>query len=127
MSKTLDKLIEKFKNLEKEIISILSVGSLDVDEKQNKTIVKKEIKEYIKKLNKAKKLFDEYEDLAKQISDLTVDEDDSAVLSKTIFEEDIFGKKEEKIKDINELKNEKQKSKNKSKIKNKQKQSVKEF
>ena len=56
------------------------------DETQEKSVVKKSLKDYIKKVNKAKKIFEEYEVLAKEIEDITGDEGESAELSKAVLE-----------------------------------------
>lgn len=60
-------LIEKFKKLEEELISLLKIQPVEFDEKSSKTAVKKEINGYIKKVKKAKAVFAEYELVAEEI------------------------------------------------------------
>ena len=86
MKKNLEKLVERFKKVEAELVEILNESSIKFDELDDKTSVKKAIIEYIKKVNKAKKLFDEYEVIAKEIEDLNADEGESAELSKAVLE-----------------------------------------
>ena len=64
----------------------MSEKGVFVDENEQKSIVKKTLKEYIKKVNKAKKLFDEYELLAKEIENIDSDDEDLPELSKAVLE-----------------------------------------
>ena len=86
MKKNLESLVEKFKKKEVELLEILNDKNVIFDETQEKSVVKKSLKDYIKKVNKAKKIFEEYEVLAKEIEDITGDEGESAELSKTVVE-----------------------------------------
>lgn len=86
MKKRLENLVEKFKKKELELLEILNEKNVIFDESQEKAVVKKSLKDYIKKVNKAKNIFDEYETLAREIEDITGDEGESAELSKTIVE-----------------------------------------
>ena len=86
MKKNIEKLVEKFKKVESELVEILSEKGVFVDENEQKSIVKKTLKEYIKKVNKAKKLFDEYELLAKEIENIDSDDEDLPELSKAVLE-----------------------------------------
>ena len=86
MNKKLNKLIEKFKEIENQLVEILDEKPFVLDESLNSAESKKAIKDYIKKVNKAKKLFNQYEELAKQIEDITADEGDSASMSRVVFE-----------------------------------------
>ncbi len=127
MKKRLENLVEKFKSKEAEILEILKQNNAPVfDESLDKALVKKSIKDYIKKVNKAAKLFDEYEALAKEISDITGDEGESAELSKAVveFREDEFVLPETESK--SEKKDEKKKPKTSKKTKQ-EKESVKEL
>ena len=67
MKKRLENLVEKFKKKEVELLEILNENNIIFDETQEKSVVKKNLKDYIKKVNKAKKIFEEYEVLAKEI------------------------------------------------------------
>lgn len=87
MKKKMEKLIERFKQVESEIVSILKDNPIDFNETDDKFAIKKAIKEYLKKMNRAKRLFSEYEEIAKQIEDANHDdEDESAELSKIVLE-----------------------------------------
>ncbi len=87
MKKDLETLVEKFKSIEEELIEILKSKPEDFDETLPKSVVKKALKEYIKKVNKAEGLFDEYQELAKKISKATSDEGDEVPeLAKTVVE-----------------------------------------
>ena len=86
MKKNLEKLVEKFKKIESELVEILNESSINFSELDDKTSIKKALKEYIKKVNKAKKLFDEYEIVAKEIEDANNDEGESAEFSKAVLE-----------------------------------------
>ncbi|MBR7172397.1 MAG: hypothetical protein IKD36_01245 [Clostridia bacterium] len=86
MKKNLEKLVEKFKKIETELVEILNESSIKINELDDKQVVKKAIKDYIKKVGKAKKLFDEYETIAKEIEDINNDEGESAELSKAVLE-----------------------------------------
>ena len=86
MKKKLEVLVEKFRKKEAELLEILNDKNVIFDESQDKSVVKKKLKDYIKKVNKAKKIFEEYEVLAKEIEDITGDEGESAEFSKTVVE-----------------------------------------
>ena len=86
MKKNLEKLVDRFKKVEEELVETLKESTINFDELDDKTSIKKAIKEYIKKVNKAKKLFDEYEVIAKEIEDANNDEGESAELSKAVLE-----------------------------------------
>ena len=130
MKKNVEKLIERFKTLEKEIVEILNEKPAYFDENDEKSLVKKSLREYIKKVNKAKKLFAEYETIAKEIEDINADDDESAALSKLVLnfrEMPAFESAElEQSEEITELKNDKQKHKKGKQLK-KEKETIKEF
>lgn len=86
MKKNLEKLVDRFKKIEEELVGILNESTISFSEVDDKTSIKKAIKEYIKKVNKAKKLFDEYERIAKEIEDANNDDGESAELSKAVLE-----------------------------------------
>ena len=129
MNKKLEKLIDKFKAVESEIVEILNNTPIDFDESQEKSVVKKQIKEYIKRVNKAKKLFEEYQEIAKQIENIDADDDESQELVKAVLDirelenTDVFAQAYgtetdvslEKLKKIDEKKTDKTKDINKSK------------
>ncbi|MBQ4541313.1 MAG: hypothetical protein IJA23_00515 [Clostridia bacterium] len=120
MKKRLENLVEKFKKKELELLEILNEKNVIFDESQEKAVVKKSLKDYIKKVNKAKKIFDEYETLAKEIEDITGDEGESAELSKTVveFREEIPLEEQAEI----EVEKEKQSSKKTKKVSKKAKE-----
>ena len=112
MKKNLESLVEKFKKKEVELLEILNDKNVIFDETQEKSVVKKSLKDYIKKVNKAKKIFEEYEVLAKEIEDITGDEGESAELSKTVveFREDV-SLEEQTIQELESEKDNKKKPK----------------
>lgn len=112
MKKNLESLVEKFKKKEVELLEILNDKNVVFDETQEKSVVKKSLKDYIKKVNKAKKIFEEYEVLAKEIEDITGDEGESAELSKTVveFREDV-SLEEQAIQELESEKDNKKKPK----------------
>ena len=126
MKKRLENLVEKFKKKEVELLEILNENNIIFDETQEKSVVKKNLKDYIKKVNKAKKIFEEYEVLAKEIEDITGDEGESAELSKTIveFREEI-PLEEQALQEIENEKEVKKKSKKFSKKSKEEKEPVK--
>ena len=72
MDKKESGLIEKFKKLEVELLKVLSESNSDeINLEQNKSVVKSQLKTFAKNVDKARKLFDEYELIAQQIEDLT--------------------------------------------------------
>ena len=89
-------------------------------------MVKKNLKDYIKKVNKAKKIFDEYETLAKEIEDITGDEGESAEFSKTVveFREEI-PLEEQALQELENEKDSKKKIKKSSKKSKEEKEPVK--
>lgn len=67
MSKNESALIEKFKKLESELVETLKVEDISFAEDAKKQVVKSQLKSYIKKVEKARKLFEEYERVALEI------------------------------------------------------------
>ena len=89
MSKTDAKeLVEKFKKIEEELIEILKVKSPEFANDEKKQLVKSEIKKYIKKVEKARTLFEMYENVALQIEKLSVKKDNDMLdnVSKLVSE-----------------------------------------
>ena len=128
MKKNIEKLVEKFKKVESELVEILSEKGVFVDENEQKSIVKKTLKEYIKKVNKAKKLFDEYELLAKEIENIDSDDEDLPELSKAVLEmRDSSEINVEKFDSTDKASVKKSKKERKIKETKKENMSVKEF
>lgn len=128
MSKKTESLIDKFNELELKIIELLNT---EEDKKPEDFSTKKDIKDYIKKVNKVRKLFDEYEEVAKKIEVMISDEEDAATLSKVMLDyEDrvLMGEETNELSqdEIADKKEEKSTKSNDKKIK-KTNQSVKEF
>lgn len=128
MSKKTESLIDKFNELELKIIELLNT---EEDKKPEDFSTKKDIKDYIKKVNKVRKLFDEYEEVAKKIEVMISDEEDAATLSKVMLDyEDrvLVGEETNELfqDEIADKKEEKSTKSNDKKIK-KTNQSVKEF
>lgn len=129
MKKNLDSLVNKFKLIEKELIEILNEKPVDFESIENKTQVKKALKDYIKKVNKAKKLFAEYEKIAKEIDDISSDEGDSQELTLESLEQNTIGVSKLQVQSLgaeSEILSNEKLQKN-AKIKSKTKASVKEF
>ena len=126
MKKSLENLVEKFRKKEVELLEILNDKNVIFDESQEKSVVKKNLKDYIKKVNKAKKIFDEYETLAKEIEDITGDEGESAEFSKTVveFREEI-PLEEQALQELENEKDSKKKIKKSSKKSKEEKEPVK--
>lgn len=75
MNKKEQGLFDKFKKLEAELLQVLSEsGTEQIDFEQTKAVVKSQLKAYVKKVEKAGKLFEEYEKLACEIEQLTQNE-----------------------------------------------------
>lgn len=75
MNKKEQGLFDKFKKVEVELLQVLSEsGAEKIDFEQSKTVVKSQLKAYVKKVEKAGKLFEEYEKLADEIEKLTQNE-----------------------------------------------------
>ena len=128
MKKNFEKLINDFKKVESELIEILNEKGVFIDENENKAVVKKSLKEYIKKVNKAKKLFEEYETLAKQIEDIDSDDDDLPELSRVVleFRESVQVESQERNFDEKKV-SKKSKKSDEKKNKKKNNEPVKEF
>ncbi len=71
MNKKETSLIERFKTLESELIEALKPEDISFDDDAKKQVVKSQLKGYIKKVEKARKLFDEYEQIAEEIEKMT--------------------------------------------------------
>lgn len=130
MKKNLENLVEKLKKKETELLELLNQAEPIFDESQGKSVIKKNLKTYILKVEKAKKIFEEYETLAKKIEDISSDDGDSAELSKTIveFRQDVETNNEKLTSEEEKLDGDKSKGKSKASKKAKnEKMSVKEF
>ena len=64
-------LLEKFKKIENELVDCLKNAGSALDETKKKTAAKTQIKGYIKQVEKARVLFDEYEAVATEIEKLS--------------------------------------------------------
>ena len=74
MKKTEAELIEKFKDIEKQLIDTLKGAGVKIDESADSKTTKANLKAYIQKVKKAEKLFDEYEKIALEIEKLSGNE-----------------------------------------------------
>ena len=68
-----NELIEKFKELEVKLLDLLKIDAVDFSEEEKKSVVKNKLKAYIKKVEKARLVFEEYEQVAKKIEKLSAD------------------------------------------------------
>lgn len=90
-------LIAKFKNLEKQLIEILKSTSLDYDDNDGSAIVKKNLKKYIKKVEEAKTVLLEYENVAMKLNELSSNAADS---SEQVAKEVVALRKEPRVKNL---------------------------
>lgn len=60
-------LIKEFKEIENKLLKVLKLSEINLDELEKRSAVKKAIKSSIEAVEEAKKLFAEYESIAKQI------------------------------------------------------------
>lgn len=63
-------LVDRFKKLEEELVAVLKIEEPTFEDDTKKQVVKSQLKSYIKKVEKARQLFDEYETVAKEIEKL---------------------------------------------------------
>ncbi len=61
-------LLLKFKELEKKLIGLLKIDPIKFSDDDSKSLVKKNIKDYIKKVEEIKKVLAEYESVADKLS-----------------------------------------------------------
>ncbi len=90
-------LIAEFKNLEKQLIEILKSTSLDYDDNDGSAIVKKNLKKYIKKVEEAKTVLLEYENVAMKLNELSSNAADS---SEQVAKEVVALRKEPRVKNL---------------------------
>ena len=86
MTKKQNELIEKFKILESELIDALKAANIEVSDDKDEKVTKAALKSYIGKVKKLKKIFDEYESVAKEIEDLSAKDKTSEVDLKQVVE-----------------------------------------
>lgn len=79
-------LIEKFIKLENDIIDKLRETELSVDFESDRKSVIKSLKSYALKVKAVEKLFDAYEDTAKQIEQLTGEEENMQVITSAVVD-----------------------------------------
>lgn len=80
-------LVEKFRKLESELVEVLKIEGISFDDETKKQTVKSQLKAYIKKVEKARKVFDEYEKVAKEIEKIAAAEGSKGSTSAEISEE----------------------------------------
>ena len=85
------KLIEKFKKLEAQLVELLKIEPLDIDSTTQGA--KTKIKSYIKKVSKAREIFDEYEKTAEEIEKLTAKNVENVVSAVVDFRESLVDDK----------------------------------
>lgn len=122
MDKSLE-LLEKFKDLEKKLCECLKTTKFEEKNAKDELATKAEIRTYIKKVQKARKLFDEYELVAKEIENLSERKNTKLEVSENIVN---LRDSEEKTEIVYETKID---SKNNARVeaKKKSKKIVKEF
>ena len=75
-------LVEKFRKLESELVEVLKIEGISFDDETKKQTVKSQLKAYI-----ARKVFDEYEKVAKEIEKIAAAEGSKGSTSAEISEE----------------------------------------
>jgi len=93
-------LLKKFKDLELKLVDVLKTIPSDVSQ-ESKGSEKENIKSYIDKVTNARKIFDEYEQIAQKLTEMTAEsenENESLEISKKVIE----SREIEGVKDINE-------------------------
>ena len=80
-------LVERFRKLEAELVEVLKIEGISFDDETKKQSVKSQLKAYIKKVEKARKVFDEYESVAKEIEKIAAAEGKKGSTSAEISEE----------------------------------------
>ena len=96
MSKNEMSLVDRFKKLEEELVAVLKIEEPSFEEDTKKQVVKSQLKSYIKKVEKARELFDEYESVAKQIETLAK-KDKEAVSAEIVALREEENKKEKEV------------------------------
>lgn len=86
-------IIDEFKQLESELISLL-IEPFELDENEKNEDVKKHLKKYILRVNKAREVFDKYEMTAKKI-ELAIGDEDEPKLSHSVV--DLRENKDQKV------------------------------
>ncbi len=84
MAKVDVSLVDKFKKLETEILDILKENNIDFDESVNDKTLKAMLKKYISNVRKVEKLFEEYEEVAQKIEDLSADSKQKAAVDEAV-------------------------------------------
>ena len=79
-------LMQRFTELEQKLIDVLNMPSVDIDEKVTKATLKKNLSKYIKHVEEAKVLLEEYEKVAKEIEKLTSKKSDGETISKAVVD-----------------------------------------
>jgi len=88
MAKKQTGLVEKFKKIESELLAVLNETKTETDLSGTKQIVKSGLKQYVKKVQKARKLFDEYEAVAAEIEKIAHEEaEEISLKNKSIADE----------------------------------------
>lgn len=79
-------LVEKFVDLEEKIIDLLREVNSDIDFSADRKIVMSQLKEYVLKVKKVDKLFEEYESLAKKIEGASNEDEKSQDLTYAVVD-----------------------------------------
>ena len=69
-------LVEKFVDLEEQIVDLLREVDIEIDFSQDRKKVMSQLKSYITKVKKVDKLFEEYEKIAVKIEESSIGEED---------------------------------------------------
>ena len=79
-------LVEKFVNLEEEIIDLLKEVDGEIDFSADRKTVMSQLKNYVMRVKKVDKLFEEYEKLAKKIEGSSTDEEKNQDLTYAVVD-----------------------------------------
>ena len=94
MTKKQTGLVEKFKKVESELLAVLSETKVETDMTASKQTVKNGLKQYVKKVQKAKKLFDEYESIAIEIEKIAHEEAEEVLHEHKSIADEVVGLRE---------------------------------
>ncbi len=94
MAKKQTGLFEKFKKIESELLAVLNETKTETDLSGTKQIVKSGLKQYVKKVQKARKLFDEYEVVAAEIEKIAHDEAEEVLHEHKSIADEVVGLRE---------------------------------
>ena len=94
--------LEQFKKVEQQLIEVLKFEGIVLDGDLSSKETKMQLKNYIKKVNKAKELFEKYEDLALKIEKLALIDVEQNTKSENLIENIVDMREEPPEKEVYE-------------------------